>query len=413
MMPSQPAVLFLYTIDFPYGDTEPYLFNELPYLSGRFSRVVIVAEVKREREVALPVNVEVFFLKELQTPQSKRVLLLKNALLMCRILVGEFVQAKARSFFLKRWKLTVSELIQALLISEKIRMLQSRESLPVMHYSFWMNAFPLALAILRRKGLIAHYVFRVHGFDLYQERWPMGFIPYRSTNYRYASAVFPVSDMGLRYIQTHFSDSRRAQRAYLGTAEHGNNPLDPSAFVLVTCSSIIPLKRLGLLIEALQQTAFPLSWYHFGSGKEDYVTTLRQQAEQLPAHVQVHWMGQVSQAQLFEFYRRQAVSVFLNVSETEGLPVSLMEATSFGIPLMATDVGGTSEIVNSHTGVLLARDVTPAALAEAIAAYRSSEWMSAEKRRAVKAFWESHFSAAHNYQRFCDTLLGFLNTTRA
>ncbi|MGV2481538.1 UNVERIFIED_CONTAM: hypothetical protein IGO34_32585, partial [Salmonella enterica subsp. enterica serovar Weltevreden] len=86
-------------------------------------------------------------------------------------------------------------LIRALIVSEKIKGVLAKHKGSVIHYSFWMNAFPLALSILRRKKQIGPFVFRVHGFDLYKERWPAGFIPYRETNYRYANAVFPVSEL--------------------------------------------------------------------------------------------------------------------------------------------------------------------------------------------------------------------------
>ncbi|MFR4320263.1 MAG: glycosyltransferase [Blautia massiliensis (ex Durand et al. 2017)] len=44
----------------------------------------------------------------------------------------------------------------------------------------------------------------------------------------------------------------------------------------------------------------------------------------------------------------------MNVSSSEGIPVSIMEATSFGIPGIATDAGGTKEIIrDKENGVLL------------------------------------------------------------
>ena len=44
-----------------------------------------------------------------------------------------------------------------------------------------------------------------------------------------------------------------------------------------------------------------------------------------------------------DVYKRQAqpYHVFLNVSSSEGVPVSIIEAMSFGIPCIATNVGGT------------------------------------------------------------------------
>ena len=403
-MSAPQPVLFLYTIDFPYGETEPYLSNELPYLLRNFSKLVIIAEKKEQKEIRLPPNVEVYFLSELHAGNSKKSLLFRNGFMLFNVLVKEFMLAENKRFFLSRWKLTTSELIRALIVSEKIKGVLMKHKGSVIHYSFWMNAFPLALSILRRKKQIGAFVFRVHGFDLYKERWPAGFIPYRETNYRYADAVFPVSEVGANYIRSHFSYSEKAQCAYLGTLEHGTNAFDADAFTIVTCSSVIPLKRLELLAEALRRISFPLSWYHFGSGSKENHLFVEKHTALFPEHISMHWMGQVSQQQLFDFYKKTPVSVFMNVSETEGLPVSIMEAISFGIPVIATDVGGTSEIVKSETGVLVHKQVKPGELAKTIEEFRSGPFMQPIARNRVKAFWEDHFSASRNYQAFCDTL---------
>jgi len=44
---------------------------------------------------------------------------------------------------------------------------------------------------------------------------------------------------------------------------------------------------------------------------------------------------------VLNYYASNPVDVFINTSSSEGLPVSIMEAMSFGIPVIATNVGGT------------------------------------------------------------------------
>ena len=53
--------------------------------------------------------------------------------------------------------------------------------------------------------------------------------------------------------------------------------------------------------------------------------------------------GAMDNRALMEYYSREPVSCLVNVSSSEGLPVSLMEAASFGFPALATAVGGTPE----------------------------------------------------------------------
>jgi colanic acid/amylovoran biosynthesis glycosyltransferase len=64
-------------------------------------------------------------------------------------------------------------------------------------------------------------------------------------------------------------------------------------------------------------------------------------------------MGNVENSKILDFYSENYVDLFINFSEFEGVPVSIMEAQSAGIPVLATKVGGTSEIVSSDNGFLV------------------------------------------------------------
>lgn len=78
----------------------------------------------------------------------------------------------------------------------------------------------------------------------------------------------------------------------------------------------------------------------------------------------MEWQNQ----QVYDYYKSNKVDVFVNVSYSEGLPVSLMEASSFGIPVIATDVGGSAEIIDKEqkNGFLLDKDFEIGALQKKI-----------------------------------------------
>ncbi len=402
-MSSSSKILFLYTIDFPYGNIEPYLFNELPVLCADFKKVVIVPLQKLQVNMALPGNVEVAELEDIPFNSNKNTLFFKNFFLIGAILTNEFINCKAKSFFLSRFRLTLSEILQALIISEKIKTRANKETLPIIHYSFWMNDFALSLSILKQKKQITHYTFRVHGFDLYEERRPNNYIPFRERNYKYSSGVYAVSKLGLNYIKKRFSFSEKASYSYLGTTDHGVNPLSDKLFIIVTCSAIISLKRLDLLAKAMALIQFPIKWYHFGEGNNK--DKLLEITDQFRENIKIDFKGQVSQKQIFDFYKNNPVSVFINVSETEGLPVAIMEAISFGIPVIGTDVGGTSEIVTPETGWLVKKEITEKELADKIGAFKISELNTENFRKGVKLFWQENFSAQKNYKDFSRQLM--------
>ena len=82
--------------------------------------------------------------------------------------------------------------------------------------------------------------------------------------------------------------------------------------------------------------------------------------------VEVEWLGQLDRAALAAVYESRPWTFIVNVSSSEGVPVSLMEAMERAIPVAATAVGSTDELVAPADGVLLEPDGTPAQWAEAI-----------------------------------------------
>jgi glycosyltransferase involved in cell wall biosynthesis len=88
-------------------------------------------------------------------------------------------------------------------------------------------------------------------------------------------------------------------------------------------------------------------------------------AESLPSNVRWRFAGHVAPRAVIPFFVANTIDVFVNVSSTEGLPFSVMEAFSAGIPVFATDVGGTAEIVDDTVGRILPEAVTPEALSAA------------------------------------------------
>ena len=78
---------------------------------------------------------------------------------------------------------------------------------------------------------------------------------------------------------------------------------------------------------------------------------------------------------------------------------------SFGIPIIATDVGGSGEIVSDRVGRLLPAELTPESLAD----YLYEEMMLTEeaylqKRKNARLSWEEKSSADNVYKQWCDIL---------
>ena len=174
--------------------------------------------------------------------------------------------------------------------------------------------------------------------------------------------------------------------------------------LIVSCSNLIPVKRVHLIGEALQEIEdIKIKWVHFGDGLEK--KSLEIQIKGLPGNVEVELKGRVPNTEIYTYYNKNRPDLFINVSSSEGLPVSIMEAMSYGIPCIGTAVGGTPEIINKENGYLLSINPTADEVASKIEKFQQlSIEDKTEKRKAAYSTWEKKYNADKNYNDFIERI---------
>ncbi len=397
-------LLLILTNTFPLGNGEEFLSAEMKHASG-FDRIVVCPCSPKAGSVQtkpLPENVECVGLPRRDGGKAAYARLLFRPPVqgeLFRLLrAGRLTPARAHEllFFAKH----AEEVYNALKRSVPVRPSDS-----VVIYSYWFYdaaaAGALFAAFLRKRGVSVRLVSRAHGFDIHSERAENGYLPMRPYLFRRVDRIFPCSDDGATVLKREADPfASKITRSYLGTEDCGVGPRSREPFHLVSCSYMIPVKRLHLIAEALETADFPVVWTHIGSGPLEQ--TIHALAKKLPANVKTEFLGQCGNREILGYYKSTPVSVFVNVSSSEGIPVSVMEACSFGIPAVATDVGGTGELVSDgENGFLLPADFSPQDLLDRLRRFRS---MGEDEYRGycanARRIWEEKFNAPRNYERF-------------
>jgi glycosyltransferase involved in cell wall biosynthesis len=140
-------------------------------------------------------------------------------------------------------------------------------------------------------------------------------------------------------------------------------PQPKKGFTLLYVGRLVPLKDHATLLQAvaLTRTHHPaVQLWIVGDGPLEL--SLRKLADELGLGECVTFFGE--QADVSSFLL--AADLFVSSSVTEGLPVSLLEAMSVGLPAVVTDVGGMGEIARLSGAVTLVPSSDPERMAAAL-----------------------------------------------
>lgn len=404
--------LFIVTSYYPHGTFEEAFFEtELELLAKSFDKVTLLPLRDLPGLRAVPAQVEVlpplasvrrqsFFMNCLALPRTWRHVLSALHDAFSERKLSPKVVPNCVKFGCYR---------QAISAVPRFREFVSRPIGRVV-YAYWGH-FP-AIAALEASVKGVTTCVRYHGGDLYEEQWKYSghFFPWRKALRASARLNVFVCRSGREYFLRGADRSlpQRCEVHRLGSPDYGRArpraPTDPLNLVMVSVSSINPGKRVDLIARLAQALAVEgkVIWHHFGSGRSAALDdVLRHETEGL--RIVTH--GDTPRRDIQNFYRSTDVSFFVNLSLSEGVPVSIMEAINADIPVLATAVGGTPEIVlNGRSGMLIDVDecLDSSKLAARIRrALEPGGQLAISRPREV---WDESWDARRNAERFVAVL---------
>lgn len=411
--------LVFITSHFPFGKGETFIDSEFPFIKNDFDKIIIIAQdVSGERTRNIPENTKIYRYNSSTSITGFLLLpvifILNSPKIIQMIKEEVYFRLKIdKQFAFRKFHQLVKKIFKAFQLRDFISKKLSAEHVShnIVFYSYWLKTGAHAISLLHHRNSIK--ISRAHGSDIYEEKTETGYLPLLEFTSQNLDIIFFISENGRSY----FTQKIKTVKPEFITSLLGiDNPYShiPERFssektTVVSCSNMIPLKRIDLLIRSLEMITHSIKrieWLHFGDG------VLRNELENLAGEklsgadgIFFKFMGHYPNDDLLKFYRDNNIDLFINTSSTEGIPVSMMEAQSSGIPIIATDVGGVSELVTKGTGWLLPVDFHPSELAKMIEQYSKMDEEEVKQIRLnAHNNWKQNFSASSNYTGFIKSI---------
>jgi glycosyltransferase involved in cell wall biosynthesis len=188
----------------------------------------------------------------------------------------------------------------------------------------------------------------------------------------------------------HSIPARKIVRVYNGAVPlaQANKDLWPakSGFTLVYVGRLEPVKNHALLLNGFRAALSlrpDMRLWMVGDGSQR--SALEELSAQLGITSQVTFWGQ--QLDVAPFF--SAADAFIMSSQSEGLPISLLQAFSIGLPSIVTDVGGMAEVVRLARAGIIVSPMVAEAMGSAMIQMASQEAERVKySRNAITAFDE-------------------------
>ncbi|MCB0481436.1 MAG: glycosyltransferase [Flavobacteriales bacterium] len=342
--------VLIYSSNFPFGRGEEFMANEINELAKQNIELTLVpnfirGEKKQNLNPAVHIDYSLSHLFKNKVKLALQVVFLSNFVLA---LIAFYLKKPAtlfKPFFIKYF------------FGLSAFQLWVKQTSPKadIHLSVWFNYRVHALINSRKTGFLeGKIISRAHGYDIYEERFNKGeFWPNRQEIVDEIDWVLPISENGAKYLGKKYGQQHKIKAIYLGVLPFGARIQSATGVHFVSCSSAIPLKRLDLIQNyileyATKYTDQQVKWSHIGAD-----TFYTESKSNLPSNFTFNNVGYVENSALRKKMLDLNANIFINLSDTEGIPVTIMEAQSIGVPAIARNIGGISEIVTTSNGSLL------------------------------------------------------------
>jgi len=350
--------LNIFTYDYPLiGNDSHFIKDEIKFLSNKFKKINIIPIKKglnNHNYTQNNIDVNYGLINEIFNIQ--KVLFKITKVLICKFFWKEIISLKKKNIC-RKIIMTIKE--RYLAESVYLWVKKNKHLHNDNFYSFWSNHTLLGFYFLKQKKIIKKSFSRILGSDL------KGFIP-KSSYVSFRNIKFKTLDLVLTLnneqkeilVKNKLIGIKNIKKNYLGINQNKTkkkNYLNKKKLIFASCGRLVHAKNTIEILNFISTFAknnknSNIEYYCIGSGylKKKIINFAD---ENLPQNVNFKFVNYVPS--LVEFIKAKKINFFLNLSFSEGMAFTIMEALSCSVPVICSNISGNNEIINKRNGYLV------------------------------------------------------------
>lgn len=349
--------LFVFTYDYPFiGNDSKFIVDEINLLSNHFKKINLVPlkiankkkNIRKNIFIDMDLNKEIYNLNNL--------IYKLFIILTCKYLWKEISNLKFKNVFYKLKSIFIERYY-----AESIKIFIKKKNFDknkTIFYSLWSNHSLLGFYFLKKEKIIKNSFTRILGRDL------SGFIPnddfisYKTLKFKNLNFGIILNE-GQRKIlrNNNLLSNSKIFKNYLGMTKtiSKKNILINNVINFASCGSLIYIKNNIEIVKFVSTFSKNnsdklINFYCIGSGPDKKLIENYVENNKIKNLKFVH-IEKVNK--LKDFLISKNINFFLNLSYSEGMSFSVMEAMSCNIPVIVSNIPGNIEIINSKNGYII------------------------------------------------------------
>ena len=345
--------LILLTYDFPFGRSEKtFLSYELLKLSENFDSIEIINQKKIYEESILNQNLKNI---KINTEFSGRLTLTNYFIIFIkyvifdRIFWSEIGSILFKRKFFKKLKMCVSEIILSFILFNYF--MERKSNLDgLIFYSFWSNHSLISFFRLKNKLTNSKFVARALGSDLNGYLENDDYVPFKKIKFLELDKLILLGDYQKKKLENIPLNKKSIEISPLGIKlqkEIKTNNLNED-IVFLSCGNLIKIKNNFLMIDFLKRFSLKIgkkvNFILIGDG----ILKNKIELELLKSKNQINFKYYSYVENFVDFVKQSKTNFFLNFSSQEGMPFTVMETMSLGIPTIASNIDPNNFLVREN-----------------------------------------------------------------